>query len=196
MTAPVTLRTCEMLASPRAPGYSVRRMAATQITWRDALEMPEDGKRHEAIGGELWGTPCPPTRHWLVCGGLAVALFDLLDRPGHGTILPGVGVEFSDGAEGVIRGAPDLIEVWRFAAGAVEPERHTDRVPVRLGDRVVGEMSWLGSSTGRAVSPTAHPPHTRERLAAGSGPCPRGAASIPLCPPGYRVSRHLRSLRR
>jgi Uma2 family endonuclease len=32
------------------------------------------------------------------------------------------------------------IEVWRFAAGATEAERYTDRVPVRLGSKLVGEI--------------------------------------------------------
>ncbi len=30
------------------------------------------------------------------------------------------------------------VEVWRFAAGVTQPERDTDRLPVRLGARVVG----------------------------------------------------------
>ncbi|MGH7544894.1 MAG: hypothetical protein ACREKI_01775, partial [Gemmatimonadota bacterium] len=64
------------------------------ITWQDALLMPEDGRRHEAIGGELWGTPCPPTLHGFVSARVAAALFELLDQPGHGIVLPGVGVEF------------------------------------------------------------------------------------------------------
>lgn len=32
------------------------------------------------------------------------------------------------------------IEIWRFAAGATEPARYTDRLPVRLGDSVIGEI--------------------------------------------------------
>ncbi|MBI2537941.1 MAG: Uma2 family endonuclease, partial [Gemmatimonadetes bacterium] len=33
------------------------------------------------------------------------------------------------------------VEVWRFAAGARQPERYTDVLPVRLGDRPVGEIT-------------------------------------------------------
>lgn len=33
------------------------------------------------------------------------------------------------------------VEVWRFAAGATEPERHTDVLPVRLGDRLMGTVT-------------------------------------------------------
>ncbi len=32
------------------------------------------------------------------------------------------------------------VEVWRFAAGATEPEVHNDRLPIRLGDETVGEI--------------------------------------------------------
>lgn len=36
------------------------------------------------------------------------------------------------------------VEVWRFAAGASEAERYTDRLPVRLGDRLLGEIALAG----------------------------------------------------
>jgi Uma2 family endonuclease len=179
-------------------GYNVRRMSATQITWRDVLEMPEDGKRYEAIGGELYVTPPPRTLHQRVSYLLGVELYRLLEEPGHRRVYAApIGVEHPVTGEGVqpdllfvsgerlhivhedwIRGAPDLvIEIaspstarrdrtvkldfyrrlgvpvywvvaaeakqvlaWPLAAGATEPERYTDRVPVRLGARVVGEL--------------------------------------------------------
>jgi len=34
-----------------------------------------------------------------------------------------------------------VVEVWRFSAGATEPEVHDDRVPVRLGAEPVGEIA-------------------------------------------------------
>ncbi len=177
-------------------------MPATKVTWRDVLEMPEDGKRYEAIEGELCVSPPPKLAHQWVSAKLFGALLDLLVRPGHGHVFHApVGVEFSDTEEGVqpdllfvsndrlniltedgIRGAPDLVieilspstarrdrtvkrhlyerqgvgeywvvdpgarqvEVWRFGAGATEPERHTERLPVRLGDRAVGEIRLAG----------------------------------------------------
>ena len=176
----------------------MRRMSATQITWRDVLAIPEDGKRYEAIGGALYVTPPPRTPHQRVSGLLFRELFDLLDKPGHGRVYAApIGVENPVTGEGVqpdllfiskqrlhivredwIRGAPDLVieiaspstarrdrtvkldfyrrlgvpeywivepeaeEVlaWPLAAGATEPERYTDRVPVRLRGRVVGEI--------------------------------------------------------
>ncbi|NIR45264.1 MAG: Uma2 family endonuclease, partial [Gemmatimonadetes bacterium] len=35
----------------------MERMATERITWQDAQLMPEDGKRYEAIDGELYVTP-------------------------------------------------------------------------------------------------------------------------------------------
>ena len=32
------------------------------------------------------------------------------------------------------------VEVWRFTAGTEEPERYADVLPVRLGDRLIGEI--------------------------------------------------------
>jgi Uma2 family endonuclease len=104
-------------------------MSATQITWRDVLAMPEDGKRYEAIGGELYVTPPPRTPHQRVSGLLFGELLDLLDRTGHGRVYAApIGVENPVTGEGVqpdilfvsrerlyivhedwIRGAPDLV---------------------------------------------------------------------------------------
>lgn len=188
----------QAFAVPKARGYNVERMAATKVTWRDVLTMPEDGNRYEAIGGELYVSPPPKLPHQWVSGRLFLALSDLLVRPGLGWVFYApTGVEFPDTDEGVqpdlvfvardhpgrltedgIRGAPDLvveilspstarrdrtvkrhlyqrqgiaeywivdpeakqIEVWRFGAGATEPERCTERVPVRLREQLIGEI--------------------------------------------------------
>ena len=174
-------------------------MPATKITWRDVLEMPEDGNRYEAIGGELCVSPPPKPPHQWVSARLFAELLDLLVRPGYGYLFYApIGVEFSETEEGVqpdilfvsqgrlhivtedrIQGAPDLVieilspstarrdrtvkrllyqrqgvaeywivdldarqvEVWRFAAGAQDAERYTDILPVRLGNRTIGEIT-------------------------------------------------------
>ena len=173
-------------------------MPTTRITWRDALTMPEDGHRYEAINGELYVSPPPKTRHEWVSMNLVDALLDQLVHPGHGRVFTApIGVEFPDTEEGVqpdivfvsterlpivredsIHGPPDLVveilsastarrdrtvkrhlyqrqgvgeywivdpdarqvEVWRFAAGGSDAERHTDRLPVRLGMTRIGEI--------------------------------------------------------
>ncbi len=173
------------------------RMALAQITWQDVQQLPDDGNRYEAIGGDLYVTPAPKVHHQRVSRQLVLALHRLLGEAGHGEVLfAPLGVEFPATGEGVqpdiifvssghrgiiaedwIRGAPDLVveilspttasrdrgvklklyerqgvaeywivdsdaaavEVWRFAD---EPdfERYTDRLPVRLGEEIVGEI--------------------------------------------------------
>lgn len=91
--------------------------------------MPEDGKRYEAIGGELYVTAAPSRHHQWVVLRLAVEFDRLLVQPGHGEVYPApFGVEFPDTQEGVqpdfifvsrdrlhivgedwVRGAPDLV---------------------------------------------------------------------------------------
>lgn len=107
----------------------MERMSATRVTWRDALEMPEDGNRYEAIGGELYVSPPPKPPHQWVIANLFQELSDLLVRPGWGRLFCApIGVEFAETEEGVqpdllfvsnerlhivtedaIRGAPDLV---------------------------------------------------------------------------------------
>ncbi len=104
-------------------------MPATWITWRDALLMPEDGNRYEAIGGELYVTAAPSFRHQRISFRLSLALYRLLEEPGLGLLCPApVGVEIPGTEEGLqpdlvfvsserlhiigddwIRGAPDLV---------------------------------------------------------------------------------------
>ena len=100
-----------------------------RITWADAQLMPENGKRYEAIDGELYVTAAPVYRHQKICANLYFALRTMLEEPGYGwvTFAP-IGVEFPDTEEGVqpdvlfvekarediivkegIRGPPDLI---------------------------------------------------------------------------------------
>ncbi len=105
------------------------RMGVAQITWQDVQQLPDDGNRYEAIGGELYVTPAPSVRHQRVSAQLFLALHRILREPGHGEVLfAPVGVEFPATAEGVqpdmifvsknrrsivaeawIRGAPDLV---------------------------------------------------------------------------------------
>jgi Uma2 family endonuclease len=120
----------------------VDTMATTRITWQDAQLMPEDGKRYEAIDGELYVTPAPFLRHQWIAGNLAAALRQLLMEPGHGWVFSApIGVEFPETEEGVqpdiifvstghsqhlveegIRGAPDLV-VEILSPGTAERDR-------------------------------------------------------------------------
>ena len=94
--------------------YNLDRMSTTRITWRDAQLMPEDGKRYEAIDGELYVTAAPSRRHQWVSGQLGHELHRLLQDPGHGWVYHApIGVEFPATQEGV---QPDLIFVSRSNA--------------------------------------------------------------------------------
>jgi len=43
---------------------------AVKLTYDDFVLFPDDGKRHELIDGEHFVTPCPNTKHQVVCGNL------------------------------------------------------------------------------------------------------------------------------
>ena len=92
-------------------------MATATITWRDAQDMPEDGRRYEAVEGELYVTAAPSFRHQRICHRLQIRLHDLLEVPGHGVVAAGpVGVEFPATEEGV---QPDLVFVSEERRGII-----------------------------------------------------------------------------
>ena len=83
------------------------RMAGIRITWRDVQEMPEDGKRYEAIDGRMCVTPQPRTRHQWASASLFREVLPILGSRGR-LFMPPTGVEFVDTEEGV---QPDLLFV-------------------------------------------------------------------------------------
>lgn len=88
-----------------------------QITWEDAQQMPDDGMRYEAIGGELIVTPAPNLRHQDIVLRLALQLQAILVEPGHGRLwISPVGVEFPATSEGV---QPDLVFVSNERRGII-----------------------------------------------------------------------------
>lgn len=99
----------------------MRPMSVARITWRQVQEQtPEDGKRREAIGGELYVTAAPNVRHQEVSKRLERALYGLLEDPGLGTVYHApIGVEFPATGEGV---QPDIVFVSRERKGVVTPE--------------------------------------------------------------------------
>ena len=98
----------------------MERMATERITWQDTLLMPEDGKRYEAIDGELYVTAAPLRRHQRVSLNLETALHALLDKPGLGWVYHApIGVEFPETEEGV---QPDIVFVSRRRAQVLVKE--------------------------------------------------------------------------
>ena len=93
------------------------RMATGRITWRLVQQAPDDGKRREAIGGDLYVTAAPSVRHQRVSQRLERALWRLLEDPGHGEVFDApIGVEFPATEEGV---QPDLLFVSRERTGII-----------------------------------------------------------------------------
>ena len=121
--------------------------------------MPEDGKRYEAIGGELYVTAAPSRRHQWVSGKFELELRHLLEEPGHGWVYdPPIGVQFPETEEGVqpdiifvsranaerlvdegIRGAPDL--VVEILSPATRTRDHT--IKRKLYERQGVRQYWL-----------------------------------------------------
>ena len=92
-------------------------MALPQITWQDVQQLPDDGRRYEAIEGDLYVTPAPSIRHQRISMRLVLSLDQLLVRPGHGELFHGpVGVEFPATEEGV---QPDIVFVSKKRSGIV-----------------------------------------------------------------------------
>ena len=56
-------------------------------TWEDVLRMPDDGNRYEFIGGRLYMTPAPVTRHQRVLRRIWSALLRILMDSGRGEVL-------------------------------------------------------------------------------------------------------------
>jgi len=98
----------------------VEHMALSQITWQDVQQLPDDGHRHEAIGGELYVTPAPSSRHQRILRRLLYALEAILGSRGLGELFfAPIGVEFPATEEGV---QPDLVFVSRAQRGIIVEE--------------------------------------------------------------------------
>jgi Uma2 family endonuclease len=57
------------------------------LTYDDLLEMPDDGQRHEIIGGELIVTPAPSWNHQRVLGEIYRLVDDFARQSGEGKVV-------------------------------------------------------------------------------------------------------------
>ncbi len=78
-------------------------------TWEDVLRMPDDGNRYEFIGGRLYMTPAPFTRHQRVLARLWSALLRILVDSGRGEVLSAPLLVQFPGTEDRVQ--PDLLFV-------------------------------------------------------------------------------------
>jgi len=73
-----------------------QREAEIKFTYRDWLQLPEDGQRYEIIEGELFVTPAPAFKHGWVASGLFSMLSDFAVRQKVGRFFfAPIGVKFS-----------------------------------------------------------------------------------------------------
>ncbi len=108
----------ESFAHPKAGRYDVSTMqTTTPTTWEDVLRMPDDGNRYEFIGGRLYVTAAPVTRHQRICKRLQQALMGILEHAGHGELFfaPYL-VEFPGTADRV---QPDILFVSKERWGII-----------------------------------------------------------------------------
>ena len=119
-------------------------MPLPSVTWQDIQQMPDDGNRYEAIGGDIYMTPSPTFRHQRVSLRLGIELNRVLEEPGHGLVVGvPVGVEFPATEEGV---QPDLLFVSRERFGIL-----TDTWLMGAPDLVVEILSPSTASRDRGL---------------------------------------------
>jgi Uma2 family endonuclease len=72
-------------------------VAAKPVTADELDQFPDDGKRREIIGGELYVSPAPQISHQDIIKWLLVYLLEVIEIRGHGKVIQGpVDVRFSD----------------------------------------------------------------------------------------------------
>lgn len=66
---------------------SVVKNGKTLLTCSDYVHFPEDGRRHEIIGGVHHVTPSPVTRHQRISRWIEFQLMEQIELPGHGVVM-------------------------------------------------------------------------------------------------------------
>jgi Uma2 family endonuclease len=61
-------------------------LAATKLTYDDYLLIPEDGRRHEIIDGELYVTPSPLKKHQIAAGNLHAIIWNYTRQYRSGSV--------------------------------------------------------------------------------------------------------------
>lgn len=90
-----------------------------KLTVDQLKHFPEDGKRRELIGGQLYVSTAPSIRHQLIIKRITTSVDIYLSQNPLGEILPGVGVIFGK-TDGVI---PDVVFVSNERLELLEQDR-------------------------------------------------------------------------
>lgn len=62
--------------------------STTKLTYADYVRLPDDGLRHEIIGGEHYVTPAPSVRHQRILGRIFYAVQSYLNSNPFGEVFP------------------------------------------------------------------------------------------------------------
>ena len=63
------------------------RKSPTKLTYDEYVLFPDDGKRHEIIGGRHYMNAAPNPRHQYISRYIHRQLFDQIEEPGHGDVI-------------------------------------------------------------------------------------------------------------
>jgi len=97
-----------------------------KLTYDDFVQFPDDGKRHELIGGEHYVTPSPNTKHQTILGNLHLLIGPWLEvHPVGRVFLAPFDVVFSD--FDIVE--PDLLYLSNEQAAAVLTSQHVKGTP-------------------------------------------------------------------
>ncbi len=103
---------------------------SVKFTYDDFLDFPNDGRRHEIIGGEHFVTPSPNTRHQTISLNLTVAIRNYLVQHPIGAVYAApLDVVLSD--LDVVQ--PDLMYISRERTGVLT-EQHVRGAPDLVGE--------------------------------------------------------------
>ena len=179
----------------------------TPTTWEDVLRMPDDGNRYEFVGGRLYMTPAPVTRHQRISKRMWAALVRVLENPGRGEVFhapylvefPGTGdrvqpdlLFVSDERREIIgekqvTGAPDLVVEILSPSTA-----HRDRgIKLDLYARRGVRQYWIVDPVEDAVDVWRFGDEPGHERFSGELPVRFGAERVGLIDLGEVFSRHL-----
>jgi Uma2 family endonuclease len=104
----------------------VKASPVVKLTYDDFVHFPDDGKRHELIGGSHYVTPSPNTRHQVISGRLHALMWAYLDARPIGQVFQApYDVVFSD----IDVVEPDLLYVSNGRTANVITPMHARGAP-------------------------------------------------------------------